>query len=111
MVSRLVLAVAIIVATSCAPAWAGEAPMICRAPSVLDLMARDLRQHDYYARIDPRLTEEFSGPVADSVQCSVAVVTLRYDPPLAGNVPLGHCESHVFQVRAVANGFVVRYLR
>lgn len=111
MVSRLALAVVTMMVVACGPALAGDAPMMCRAPSVLDLMARDLRLRDSYARIAPRLTEEFPSPMANTVQCGVSVVTLRYDPPLAGNIPLGHCESHFFQVRAVANGFIVRYLR
>ena len=111
MARLIALLVTVLVLAPVARARAGETHTICGAPSVIDLMSRELRKRDYYARIDPRLTEEFPQSAANTVVCGVAVRTLTHNPPLAGDLPLGLCEAHAFQVRALSNGFVVLYLQ
>jgi hypothetical protein len=92
-------------------AWAGEHQPICRVPSVLDQMALELRKRDYYGRIEPHLVEEVPEVAGTTVWCGVVVWTLSYDARVADGLPLGRCELHAFRVRALSNGFVVRYLR
>jgi hypothetical protein len=92
------------------PAAAGQSRPICLVPSVLDEMARELHQRDYYAHLEPGLIDEFPGAATNTVQCAVTVWTLTYDTRRAGGAPLGRCETHTFSVQALANGFLVRYL-
>ena len=102
------------VATLSAGASAGEARRpgpICRTPSVLDEMAREVRLQDHYARIEPRLVDEYPGVAPNTVLCGVAVHTLRYDDPYGRDWPLWICMAHQFRVRAVLSGYVVTFLR
>jgi hypothetical protein len=92
-------------------AIAGELRPICRAPAVLDEMARELHKRDYYARIEPRLVGEIPDRAPNTVLCGVTVFTVTYDAYHADGIPLGRCELYAFSVRALSNGFVVRYLR
>ena len=92
-------------------ASAGELRAICLAPSVVDEMARQIRQRDYYAHIEPGLIDEFPEASTNTVQCAVTVWTLTYDARRADGVPLGRCETHAFSVQALSNGYLVRYLR
>jgi hypothetical protein len=92
-------------------AAAGELRAICLAPSVVDEMAREIHQRDYYAHIEPALIDEFPDRGSNTVQCAVTVWTLTYDARRADGVPLGRCETHAFSVQALSNGFLVRYLR
>jgi hypothetical protein len=92
-------------------ASAGEHGAICRVPSVVDVMTREMHKRDYYARIEPRLIDEVPDRGRNTVWCGVTVWTLSYDARIADGLPLGRCEQHAFRVQAVSNGFVVRYLR
>jgi hypothetical protein len=92
-------------------AWAGAHEPICRAPSVLELMEREVRRRDHYARIEPRLVDEVPDVKRNVVLCGVPVWTLSYDARRAVGVAFGRCESHEFRVQALLNGFVVVYLR
>jgi hypothetical protein len=92
-------------------ASAGERGPVCRVPSVVDVMTREIRKRDYYARIEPRLIEEIPESARNTVWCGVTVWTLSYDARIGDGLPLGRCEQHAFRVQAVSNGFVVRYLR
>lgn len=91
-------------------AVAGELGPICRVPSVLDVMAREVHKRDYYARIVPRLINEVPDTAPNTVWCGVTVWTLSYDARIADGHPLGRCEQHAFRVQALLNGFVVSYL-
>jgi hypothetical protein len=92
-------------------ASAGELRPICTVPSVLDEFARELHKRDYYARIVPPLVDEYPYAAPNTVLCGVTVSTLSYDAYRADGIPLGRCEHYAFSVRALSNGFVVRYLR
>jgi hypothetical protein len=92
-------------------AEAGERGPICRVPEVLDVMTREIRRRDYYAFIDARLIDEVPEPAPNTVWCGVTVRTISYDARIAPDFPLRKCERHIFRVRALLNGYVVRYLR
>jgi hypothetical protein len=91
-------------------ASAGDRP-ICRVLSVLDVMAREVRTRDYYARIEPRLVDEFPSSTPNTVLCGVTVWTVSYDAYRADGIPIGRCENYVFSVQVLSGGFLVRYLR
>jgi hypothetical protein len=92
------------------PASAGAPQPMCLVPSVLDEMIRTIKQHDYYAHIEPRLMAEQPAPAANTVWCAASVSTLNYDTYRFNGMPLWRCEQYMFSVRAVPGGFVVRYL-
>jgi hypothetical protein len=89
---------------------AGQQRPICIVPSVLDAMSRAIKQRDYYARIEPRLMVEQPASVTNTVWCGVSVSTLDYNTYRAGGMPLWRCEQYMFSVRALSDGFVVRFL-
>ena len=91
-------------------ASAGEDRPICRVLSVLDVMAREVRTRDYYARIEPRLVDEFPSSTPNTVLCGVTVWTVSFDAYRANNMPIGRCENYLFSVQALPGGFLVRYL-
>ena len=91
-------------------ASAGVPELICRVPSVLDVMAREVHKRDYYGRIEPRLIDQFPYAAPNTVLCGVTVWTLSYDAHRADGIPIGRCEQYGFSVQALSNGFVVRYL-
>jgi hypothetical protein len=84
---------------------------VCRLPTVVDVMAQELRARWYYSRINPALIQE--APTADGelMRCGVCVKIDMYDMGRYGDRPLGRCVLHTFSVQAVRNGFVVRYLQ
>ncbi|MGC1408975.1 MAG: hypothetical protein WA864_08560 [Acetobacteraceae bacterium] len=92
-------------------ASAGEDRPICRVLSVLDVMAREVQVRDYYARIEPRLVDEFPSSTPNTVLCGVTVWTVSYDASRADGMPIGRCENYLFSVQALSQGFLVRYLR
>lgn len=89
---------------------AGQQRPICIVPSVLDAMSRAVRQRDYYARIEPRLMVEQPAPATNTVWCGVSVSTLDYNVYRAVGAPPWRCEQYMFSVRALTEGFVVRFL-
>jgi hypothetical protein len=91
-------------------ASAGQPQPICIVPSVMDAMSRAIRQRDYYARIEPRLVFEQPAPPTNTVWCGVGVSTLDYNTYRAGGMPLWRCAQYMFSVRALSEGFVVRFL-
>lgn len=104
------LLVLILLLAQTSAADAGQPRPICIVPSVLDAMSRAIRERDYYARIDPRLMVEQPAPPLNTVWCAVSVSTLDYNTYRAGGMPLWRCEQYMFSVRALSDGFVVRFL-
>jgi hypothetical protein len=95
-----------------APPARAEIPApVCRLSTVVDQMTRMLRVRFYYLRIDAALIQEAPNLDGRTVQCGICANIVAYDMPRYGSQPVGRCEEHVFGVRAVRNGFVVRYLR
>lgn len=92
-------------------AWAGHQEPVCRVPSVIDVMAREVRQRDHYARIEPRLIAEYPGSLPNIVVCGVWARTLRFDTRRYGDLPLAYNEWYQFQVQALLDGYVVKLLR
>jgi hypothetical protein len=96
---------------SAAGTWAASPAPTCRLPSVVAVVAQDLRLDPRYARIDPRSITEAPGAEPRIVRCSVCVEVLYYDMPRFGEAQVVRCEPHSFAVRAVRGGYVVQLAR
>jgi hypothetical protein len=83
------MALASIGGTQRAPAW--ERGPVCREPSVVDEITREIRAQAYYSQVDPALITEQPTVAPNVVRCQVCV--------------------HDFEIRIVQAGFVVRDLR
>jgi hypothetical protein len=93
------------------PVEARERGPVCREPSVVDEMTRQIRLEDYYTRVDPTLVTEQITAEANVVRCQVCVQAAPYDMTRFGDRPIRQCFAHDFEVRIVPAGFVVRDLR
>jgi hypothetical protein len=104
---------AIVLLPICAvgPAVAGERGPVCREPSVVDEMTREIRDHNYYSRVNPRLVTETPTAEANLVRCQVCVQSAPYDTIRFGDQPIRQCLYHGFDVQILSNGFVVRDLK
>lgn len=100
----------LLAATVASPAQAERGP-VCREPSVVDEITREVKARNYYTSVDPRLVTE--QPTADPhvVHCNVCVQLAPYDTTRFGERPIEQCVPHGFEVRIVPAGFVVRDLR
>jgi hypothetical protein len=96
---------------SAAGTWAAQPTPTCRLPSVVAVVAQDLRLDPRYTRIDPRSIAEVPGAEPRIVHCSVCVEVLHYDTPRFGEAQVLRCELHNFAVRAVRAGYVVQLVR
>lgn len=105
------LAALILAIAFSAEARAAPPTPVCRVPTVVDVMTRELTTRAYYARLDPALIEE--APTSDPrmMRCGVCVRIVLFDTRQYGDQPVSRCELHTFSVQAVRNGFVVRYLQ
>ncbi len=92
------------------PALAERGP-VCREPSVVDEITRQVRARNYYANVDPKLVTE--QPTSDPrvVRCQVCVLSAPYNTTRFGDQPVQQCVPTGFEVRTLASGFVVRDLR
>lgn len=97
------------------PGWARADPEtprpVCRLESVVDVMAQQVRARWHYAWISPALIQEAPSPIDAVVRCRTCVDIGQYDTGRYGDQLVGRCEPHEFSVRAVRNGYVVRYLQ
>lgn len=93
------------------PAFAGVRDPVCRQPSVVDEMAREVRDHDYYSEVDPRLITETPTPNPAVVACQLCVLSAPFNATRFGEQPVRQCVEHGFEVRILRNGFVVRDLK
>ncbi len=94
-----------------AHATAPEREPICREPSVLEAMERDVRVRNFYARIDQDDVTEIPGDNQNSVRCGVCVLTLSYDARRLQIQPTRWCVYREFVVQALRHGFIVRPLQ
>jgi hypothetical protein len=92
------------------PALAGERGPVCREPSVVDVMTREIRNWAYYSRVDPRLVTEVPTTDTRFVICQVCVLVAPYDMSRFGDRPLRQCMAQSFEVQILSSGFVVRDL-
>ncbi|HYZ21432.1 MAG TPA: hypothetical protein VE690_04670 [Rhodopila sp.] len=90
-----------------APALAAEPGPVCRASTVVEVMAREIRAQDYYTQIDPRLITEQATPIPNLVRCNVCVLQTPYEMTRFGQQPIRRCIARTFEVRILRNGFVV----
>jgi hypothetical protein len=93
------------------PAMAWERGPICREPSVIDEMSREIRDHDYYSRIDAKLVTETPTADLNVVQCQVCVMSAPYDTMRFGDQPIRQCLEHRFEIQILPGGFVVHDLK
>jgi hypothetical protein len=93
-----------------APVLGGERGPVCREPSVVDEITREVRSRNYYADVDPKLVTE--QPTADPriLHCDVCVLSAPYDTIRFGDRPIASCVARGFEVLTLTNGFVVRAL-
>jgi hypothetical protein len=94
-----------------APALAGERGPVCREPSVVDEMTREVRADNYDADVDPRLVTEQPTGNARVVRCDVCVLLAPYDTIRFGDWPVARCLARGFDVLTLTNGFVVQAVR
>jgi hypothetical protein len=93
------------------PAAARERGPVCREPSVVDEMTRQIRLTNYYSFVNPRLVTEQATRTDNVVRCDVCVQSAPYDMTQFGDRPIRQCLAHGFEVRIVPAGFVVRDLQ
>jgi hypothetical protein len=93
-----------------APAMAGNRGPVCREPSVVDEMTRQIRDRDYYSKVDPRLVTETPTDTPNLVRCQVCVQSAPYAMTGLGERPIRQCLEHGFDVQILRDGFVVRDL-
>jgi hypothetical protein len=110
MRSWLVIAVMLVSSGVTAPAIAGGRGPVCREPSVVDEMSREIRDQDYYTYVNPELVTET--PTADPgvVRCQVCVQFAPYDATRPGDGRIRQCLAHGFEIRILHGGFVVHDL-
>jgi hypothetical protein len=104
----------IVVLLSClaaTPGIAADHGSACREPSVVDEMTREIRNHDYYSKVDAKLVTETSTHFPNIVHCPVCVLSAPYDITRFGDQPIRRCLEHRFEVRILNNGFVVRDMK
>lgn len=94
-----------------APAIAGDRIAVCREPSVVDEMTRQVRDQNYYSKVNPKLVTETPTGIANLVHCQVCVQLAPYDMTRFGDHPVERCVEHGFEVRVLHSGFVVHDLQ
>jgi hypothetical protein len=104
------MAVFAILTNAITPALSGNIGPVCREPSVVDEMAREIKSAYYYTHVDPRLVTE--QPTADPriVHCQVCVQATPYDMLRFRDRPIQQCTRRDFDVQILSNGFVVQHL-
>ena len=93
------------------PLFAIERGPVCREPSVIDEITREVRRLNYYSSIDPKLVTEQGTADPRIVQCQVCVESAPYETLRYGDQPIRQCLPRGFEVRILTGGFVVRDLR
>lgn len=93
------------------PAVAGICQSVCREPSVVDEMTREIRDYDYYSEINPKLVTETPTADPNVVRCQVCVQSAPYSMTRFGDQPIRQCLAHGFEIQILRGGFVVRDLR
>jgi hypothetical protein len=105
------LVVMLMAATAAEPARAGGRDPVCREPSEVDEMTREIRGQFHYAEVDPRLVTEQPTNEPRLVRCQVCVQLAPYDSMRFGDRPIRQCQPHGFEIRILSQGFVVRDLQ
>jgi hypothetical protein len=104
----------LVMVVSCAtvaPTLAGGRGPVCREPSVVDEITREIRDRSYYGEVDPKLVTEAPTTVPNVVRCQVCVLSAPYLMTRFGDEPVGQCLEHGFEVQILHSGFVVRDLK
>ncbi len=93
------------------PSRAEQQQLVCRQPSVVDEIRRQVRDHDYYSQVDARLVTETPTSSPGVVMCQVCVLSAPFNVTRFGEQPVRQCLEHGFEVRILRGGFVVRDLQ
>jgi hypothetical protein len=93
------------------PAIARDRDPDCRQPTVIDEMAREIDDRNYYGKVDPKLVTETPTGSPNVVPCQVCALSAPYDTTRLGNRAIKQCLEHGFEVLILRSGFVVRDLR
>jgi hypothetical protein len=104
-------AVTLLLLLGASPSLAGERGPVCREPSVVDEIDREVRAGNYYASVDPRLVTERMTLDPLVVRCDVCVLSAPYDTIRFGDRPIARCVAYGFEVQTLPGGFVVRPVR
>jgi hypothetical protein len=93
------------------PARAEDRGPVCREPSVVDEITREVRARNYYGSVDPKLVTE--QPTVDPlvVRCEVCVQSAPYNTTRFGDRPIAQCQASNFDVQILPSGYVVHALR
>jgi hypothetical protein len=83
-------------------ALAGDRDPGCLQPSVVVEMTREIRDHDYYGKIDPARVTETPTDSTNMVWCLVCVQSAPYDTIRFGEQPIRECREHGFRVAALS---------
>ncbi len=92
------------------PSLAGPPGPVCRAPSVVREMTRQIRAVHYYSRVDPGLVSEQPTTDPQVVRCNVCVEFAPYNMQRFGDRSVKRCLAHGFNVQIFPTGFVVHDL-
>ncbi|HEX2942029.1 MAG TPA: hypothetical protein VHO91_13355 [Rhodopila sp.] len=110
MIRVAAMAAVLVIAALGQPACAHEQGPVCRIPTVVDEMARQIRNGNHYAQVDPQLVTEQLTATPNLVRCQVCVLNTPYDMPRFGPQPIRRCIARNFEVRILQAGYVVRDL-
>jgi hypothetical protein len=106
-----VAAIMMVSPIAAAPAMAGDRGPVCQERSVVDEITREIRDRDYYSRVNPELVTEAPTQDPTVVRCQVCVQPAPYEMTRFGGQPIARCLEHGFEVRILHSGFVVQDLR
>ncbi len=78
------------------PFAAAERGPVCREPSVVDEIAREVRAGNYYGIVNARLVTEQSTADPGIVRCQVCVQSTPYETTQFGERPVAQCVARRF---------------
>jgi hypothetical protein len=96
---------------SVAPSNAGDRGPVCRLPTVVAEITREVHAQNYYSKVNPELVTETPTLIPNLVHCGVCVQLAPYDMTRFGEQPVKRCVEHGFDVQILQSGFVVHDLR
>ena len=111
LISTTLLLSMVLAAASPLKAHADDRGPVCREPSVVDEITREVIARNYYASVDPDLVTEQWTPDPLVVRCQVCVQSAPYNDLRIGDRIVPLCRPHDFEIQIHPRGFVVRDLQ
>ena len=106
---KMLVALAALGAARPASAW--ERGPVCREPTTVDEMTREIRARNCYIQLDPGLVTEQAISAVNVVRCQVCVLSSPYEMTWFGDRPARQSLANDVEVRIVPAGFAVRDLQ